>query len=80
MQYNLLKQRLDGGYVCSLSNATALATEYMPVLNGFNLDDAEAASPWTTVHGKGSGGDESDAMNIDEDESMADSMDEIEDW
>lgn len=79
MQYDLLKQRLDRGDACSLSNTIAMATEYMPVLKWLNLNDAEAASPWTTVHGNGSGVDESDFMNIDEDESM-ESIDEIEDW
>ncbi|CAM8985511.1 unnamed protein product [Rhodiola kirilowii] len=78
-KYDLLKQRLDRGETCNLPNATAMATEYMPMLKWLNLNYMEVTAPGTEMLGKVSGANESDAMSIDEDESL-ESEDDIEDW
>ncbi|CAM8989287.1 unnamed protein product [Rhodiola kirilowii] len=78
-KYDLLKQRLDRGEACNLPNATAMATEYMPMLKWLNLNYVEVTAPGTEMLGKVSGAKESDAMSIDEDESL-ETEDDIEDW
>ncbi|CAM8985509.1 unnamed protein product [Rhodiola kirilowii] len=48
-KYDLLKQRLDRGETCNLPNATAMATEYMPMLKWLNLNYMEVTAPGTEM-------------------------------